>query len=65
MRRIDTITPFTLQNDINIVYRQVIEVIVAFSFVSFRFFLIVPVNNISFMLGRSHRFLGITSTFGE
>ena len=25
----------------------------------------VPVNNFSFMLGRSHRFLGITSTFGE
>ena len=24
----------------------------------------VPVNNISVMLGRSHRFLGITSTFG-
>ena len=23
----------------------------------------VPVNNFSFMLGRSHRFLGITSTF--
>ena len=25
----------------------------------------VPVNNFSAMLGRSHRFLGITSTFGE
>ena len=25
----------------------------------------VPVNNFSVMLGRSHRFLGITSTFGE
>ena len=24
----------------------------------------VPVNNFSVMLGRSHRFLGITSTFG-
>ena len=25
----------------------------------------VPVNNFSVMLGRSHRFLGITSTIGE
>ena len=25
----------------------------------------VPVNNFSVTLGRSHRFLGITSTFGE
>ena len=25
----------------------------------------VPVNNFSVMLGRSHHFLGITSTFGE
>ena len=25
----------------------------------------VPVNNFSVMLGRSHQFLGITSTFGE
>ena len=25
----------------------------------------VPVNNFSVMLGRSHRFLGITSTSGE
>ena len=25
----------------------------------------VPVNNFSVILGRSHRFLGITSTFGE
>ena len=27
--------------------------------------LTVPVNNFSVMLGRSHLFLGITSTFGE
>ena len=25
----------------------------------------VPVNKFSVMLGRSHRFLGITNTFGE
>ena len=25
----------------------------------------VPVNNFKVMSGRSHRFLGITSTFGE
>ena len=25
----------------------------------------VPVNKFSFMLGRSHHFLGITGTFGE
>ena len=29
------------------------------------FILNVPVNNFSVMLGQSHRFLGITSTFGE
>ena len=27
--------------------------------------LYVPVNNFSIMSGQSHRFLGITSTFGE
>ena len=30
-----------------------------------RLILKVTVNNFSIMLGRSHRFLGITSTFGE
>ena len=35
----------------------------SFRFVSFLFN--VPVNNFSVMSGRSHRFLGITSTFWE
>ena len=32
-------------------------------FFGFGLMLNVPVNNFSVMLGRSHRFLGITSTF--
>ena len=34
-------------------------------FCLFELRLYVPVKNISVMSGRSHRFLGITSTFGE
>ena len=36
-----------------------------FVFCLFWFRLYVPVNNFSVMSGRSHRFLGITSTFWE
>ena len=36
-----------------------------YRFSLFVFRLNVPVNNFSVMSGRSHRFLGITSTFGE
>ena len=35
------------------------------NFCFFRLRLYVPVNNFSVMSGRSHRFLGITSTFWE
>ena len=35
-----------------------------FGLVWFGLMLNIPVNNFSVMLGRSHRFLGITSTFG-
>ena len=41
-----------------------LSLVVVFLLFSFGLMLKVPVNNCSVMLGRSHRFMGITSTFG-
>ena len=54
-----------MMNETNALSLTVVRNPVFRVFVSFRFLLTVPVNNVSVMSGRSHRFFGTTSTFGE